>query len=72
MSQINFFIVMIANQFERVFQNSHHPQPKQVYLNNAEIRAVIFIPLHDNAPRHGSRFERNNRIELPLANDHAT
>ena len=72
MSQINFFIVMIANQFERVFQHGHHPQAEQVYLNNAEIRAVIFVPLHNDATWHGRRLERNNRIELPLANDHAT
>ncbi len=46
------------------------PEAEQVHFDESEIGAVILIPLHDDAARHGGRFERHYGIELSLADDH--
>ncbi len=71
MRQINFFILMIADEPERIFQHRHHPQTEQVHFDDAQIGAVFFIPLQHNSARHGRRFQRHDRIKLSLADHHA-
>ena len=55
----------------RIFEHRHHAQAEQVHFNDAEIGAIFFVPLHDDAIGHGRRFKRNHGIELSLADDHA-
>ena len=71
MRQIDFFVVMIANQFDGIFQRRHHAQSEQIDFDDAHVGAVFFIPLHDDAARHGRRLQRHNGIETSLADDHA-
>ena len=71
MRQIHLFAVVLANQFERILEHRHHAQPEQIDFDDAHVRAVVFVPLHDHAARHGGRFQRNHRIELALADHHA-
>ena len=71
MRQIYLFTVMIANEIQRIFEHSHHAQTKQVHFDDTEVGAIFFVPLHDHAARHGCGFERDDGIELSLANDHA-
>ena len=71
MGEIDFFAIMILNQANLIFENGHHAESEQVDFDEAEIGAVIFIPLHDDAAGHSGGFERNDGIELALADDHA-
>ena len=71
MSQINFFTVIFANNLNRLFQHRHHSQTQQIDFDNSQIRAIFFVPLHDDAARHRRRLERYNWIELSLTNHHA-
>ena len=71
MRQIHFFFVMVANQFERIFQHGHHAEAQQIDFDDAHVRAVFFIPLHYHAARHGRGLQRHDGIETPLADDHA-
>src|SRR3984885_15350236 len=69
--QIHFVAVVFWNQFQAVFENGHHTKAEQIYLDNAKISAIFFVPLHDGASRHGCAFERHNAIQLALADHHA-
>src|SRR5262249_29611048 len=71
MSESYFLTVIATNDLDRIFQHGQHAETKQVNLDNAHIGAVIFIPLHNDTSGHGGRLEWYDRIELPLANDHA-
>ena len=64
-------LVMHADQIERILQHRHHSQPQQIDLDDAHVGAVFFVPLHHDAPRHGRRLQRHDRIELALADHHA-
>src|SRR6266516_4681951 len=70
MREIDLFAVVITNQLQRIFQHRHHSKAKQVDLYNSHVRAIVFIPFDDGAAGHGRRSERNNRIQLTLANHH--
>ena len=71
MRQIHFFLVVIANQVDGILQHGHHAETQQIDLDEAEIGAIVLIPLHNDAVRHGRRLQRNDRIELALADHHA-
>ena len=45
------------------------PGLQSLYVS--EVGAVVFVPLHDHAARHGCRLERNHGIKLPLADHHS-
>ena len=70
-SKIDFIAIVITDQFQRVLENGHHSQPQQVHFDDAHVRAIILVPLHDRAAGHCGPLEGNNRIQLPLTNHHA-
>ena len=70
--QIDRFAVVFGNQFQTVFEHGHHPEAQQIHLHDAHVGAIVLVPLHDDTPRHRCRFERNNRIKLPLTHNHST
>src|SRR5260370_20450283 len=72
MGPIDVLSIVIPDKANRVLEYSHHAQSEQVNFDNAEIGAIIFVPLHHNSTRHGRRFQRYNGIERPLANHHPT
>ena len=47
------------------------PRPEQVDFDDAEVLAVVLVPLHDDAARHRRLLQRHDRVELALADDHA-
>ena len=71
MREIHFFMVVIADEFDRVFQNSHHTEAEQIDFYDTHVGTIFFVPLHDDTAWHGSRFEWDDGIETSLADDHA-
>ena len=71
MRQIDFLAIVVANQFDRIFEHSHHSQAEQIDFDDAHVGAIFFVPLHDDAAGHGCGFEGDDGIELSLADDHA-
>ena len=55
----------------RFLQRRHHAQAQQVHLDNAEIRAILLVPLHHHAARHARVLERHDGIQIALADHHA-
>ena len=47
------------------------PSPSRSTLDDTHVGAVVLVPLHDDAARHGGRLERDDGIELALADHHA-
>src|ERR1700751_1408136 len=70
--QVNFFAMVAANEPERVFEDSHHAKAQKVDLDDPHIRTIFFVPLHNDTAGHGRWFERDDRVQLPLADDHST
>ena len=60
----------LAAEFEGILHDGHHAEPKQVDFDDAQVFAVILIPLRHHAPRHGSVLQRDKGAEGVLANDH--
>ena len=68
--QIDLFPIMIADKRDGFFQRGHHSQTQQVNFDDAEVGAIFLIPLHHHPAGHAGRLQRNNRVQLSLANDH--
>ena len=60
-----------SDDADRFFECRHHAQPQQIDFDDAQVRAVVFIPLHHRTSRHAGVFERHDRIEIAAADDHA-
>ena len=71
MREIDFFVIVIANQFDGIFEHGHHAESEQIDFDDAHVGAIFFVPLHDDAAGHGGGLERDDGIELSLADDHA-
>ncbi len=72
MRQIHLFFIVIANQFERILQRRHHAETQQIDFDDAHVGAVFLIPLHHHAVRHGCGLQRDDGVETPFTDDHAT
>src|ERR1700733_1057127 len=63
--------VMLRDQLTTVGKYGHHSKAEQIDLDDSHVRAVVLIPLDDGTPGHRRPFNRDHRIEMPLADDHA-
>jgi len=71
MRQVNFFVIVVSDQFDGIFEHGHHAKAEQIDFNDAHVGAIFFVPLHHDAAGHGCGLERDHRIELSLADNHA-
>src|SRR6266568_3134523 len=60
----------LATQLKRILHHRHHPEPEQIDFHDAEIFAIVLIPLRDDAPRHRRVLQRHKRAQLVLTNNH--
>ena len=60
-----------AAKLERILHDRHHAEAEQVHLHDAEILAIVLVPLRDDAARHRRVLQRHERAQFVLANDHA-
>ena len=60
-----------AAELKGVLESGHHAQPKKIHFHDTKIFAIVLVPLHNDASRHGGRLERHDAIEITGANDHA-
>src|SRR5665213_1597675 len=71
LGQVYGLSIVPRYQFHAVLQNGHHAKAEQVYLDDAEISAVFFVPLNNSATGHGRAFERHDAVQLALTDHHA-
>ena len=70
MREVDLDIFMRANHRDRLLQHGEHPQPEQIDLDDAEVGAILLVPLHDHAARHAGGFERNDLVERTRRDHH--
>ena len=71
-SAVSALIVVLAvDQRERILNDRHHPEAEEIDFDDAHVGAVVLVPLHDDAAGHAGVFERDDGVELTLADDHA-
>jgi hypothetical protein len=56
---------------ERIFDGGEHAEAEEVDFDEAEVFAIVLVPLDNDAAGHGGRFERDVMIEAVIANNHA-
>ena len=71
MREIDFDALMRANHRDRLFQRRQHPEAEQIDLDDAEVGAVVLVPLNHDAAGHRGRFERHDLVERLRGNHHA-
>src|SRR3954465_10134457 len=69
--QIDLFAIVLRDQVEAILEHGHHAESQQIYFNDTHVGAIFLVPLHDDTVGHAGRFQRNDGIELSLADDHA-
>lgn len=57
---------------EGIFHRGEHAEAEEVDFDDAEVFAVVFIPLHDGAVGHGGGLEGDDGVEAGVADDHAS
>ena len=60
-----------ADHRDRLLDRREHAEAEQIHLHDAEVRAVVLVPLHDDAARHGRRLERHDLVEPARRDDDA-
>ena len=58
-------------KLERILHHRHHPEAEQIDFHDAEIFAIVLVPLRDHAARHRRVLQRHERTQFVLANDHS-
>ena len=70
MRQIDVDALALEDHGEGLFDRLQHAETEQIDFDDAEIRAVVFVPLNDHAPRHRRRLQRHDLIEPSSGHDH--
>ena len=56
---------------KQYWMRREHAQPEQVELDQADLGAVVLVPLQHGASRHPSPLDRAHLDDRPVAHDHA-
>ena len=56
---------------EGLLNDGHHAKAEEIDLDDAEVLAVVLVPLDHDATRHGGRLQRDDGVETGRAKDHA-
>src|SRR6516164_2308364 len=63
MSQVDVDSFVGADERDGIFERCEHAEAQQIDLDDAEIRAVLLVPLHHDPSRHRGRLKRNDLVE---------
>src|SRR6516165_3304430 len=63
MSQVDVDSFVGADERDGIFERREHAEAQQIDLDDAEIRAVLLVPLHHDPSRHRGRLKRNDLVE---------
>jgi hypothetical protein len=59
-----------TTKLKRILHYRHHAEPKQIDFHNAEVFAIILVPLRHHPPRHRRIFQWHKRAQFILTNNH--
>ena len=61
--EVDLDALVAANQGDRLLECGEHAEAEQVDLDDAQVRAVVLIPLHYASARHRGGLDRNDFVE---------
>ena len=70
-SEIDFLSALTADT-ETVFHGGEHAQAEEIHFHDAEVLAVVLVPLHDSPVGHGCGLEGDDGIQSVVTDDHAS
>src|SRR5207302_4426310 len=59
-------------KLKRVLHHRHHAEPEEIDFHNAQILAIILVPLRHHSARHRGVFQWHKRVQFILTNNHPT
>ena len=60
-----------ADERDHFLDRREHAEAEEIDFDDAEVRAVVFVPLDDDAAGHRRRLERHDFVEPSFGHDHA-
>ena len=70
MRQVHLDPFVCADHRDRLFDRREHPEAQQVHLHDSQVRAIVLVPLHDDAPGHGGRLQRHDLVQPSRRDDY--
>ncbi len=70
MREIHVHALMRLDHGQHLLDRAQHPEAEQVHLHDAEVRAVVLVPLDDDAPFHRRGLERHDLRQPAHRHDH--
>ena len=67
--QIDLDALVLPDERDRLLERGEHAEAEEVDLDEAQVGAVVLVPLDDVAARHGGGLERHHLVE-PAGRDH--
>ena len=71
MREIDVDAFVRADERDHFLDRREHAEAEEIDLDDAEVRAIVFVPLDDDAAGHRGRFERDDFVEPSFGHDHA-
>ena len=68
--EIDLDLFVRPDHRDRLFERREHAEAQEIHLDDAEVGAVVLVPLHDDAPGHRRRLERHDFVEPAGGHDH--
>ena len=70
LGDVDWFAALFAKA-DGVFHGGEHAEAEEVDFDDAEVFAVVFVPLHDGAVGHGGGLDGDDVVESVVADDDA-
>ena len=67
--KVDLSALVAFDQGDRLLESGQHTEAQEIDLDDAEIRAVLLVPLHDAPPRHAGGFDGHDFVQAP-SGDH--
>ena len=70
MREVDVDALVRLDHREHLLDRAEHPEAEEVHLHDAEVGAVVLVPLDDDAPLHRRGLERDDLVEPSHRHDH--
>ena len=71
LGEVDRFAALVADT-DAVFHGGQHAEAEEIHFDDAEVLAVVLVPLYDGAVGHGGRLQGDDGVESVVADDHAS
>src|SRR5689334_15538958 len=69
--KLDLFAAVFANEGDRIADRRHHSEAEQIDFDEAQLFAIVLVPLNDRAALHRRGLERNDTVETFPRDNHS-